>query len=80
MIERSVYLETKRWVKSLCRTNLKQLCKNMELNEYETNLLMSYYDGRTLIEECMLSNISASKYTNDLKNICAKIYNYKSTL
>ena len=80
MINKNVYLETKRWIKTLCKTNLKNLCKDMELSKYETDLTMGYYDGKTLVEQCMDLNISSWKYTNDLKAICTKIHDYKSTL
>lgn len=80
MISKDVYLDTKRWVKCLCRTNLKQLCDDMELTEYEKELIMGYYDNKTIINQCMNLNISKGKYTSDLKMICTKINNYKSTL
>ncbi len=80
MISKDVYLDTKRWVKCLCRTNLKQLCEDMELTEYEKKLIIGYHNGDTVVSQCMNLNISKGKYTNDLKLICTKIYNYKSTL
>lgn len=80
MISKDVYLDTKRWVKCLCRTNLKQMCDNMELTDYERSLIIGYYDGETIVSQCMKLNISKGKYTYDLKTICSKIYDYKSTL
>lgn len=79
MINKQEYLDTKREIKCLCRPNILKIANNMELSEYEKELLINMYDGKTKVQTCMEKNISASKYNDDMKILINKIYNYKNT-
>lgn len=79
MIDKSTYHVLKRQIRCFCRSNVEKLCENMELTEYETNLLMNYYDKISRVQTCMDLGISTTTYSNDMKNLFSKIYNYKNT-
>lgn len=79
MIDKSTYHVLKRQIRCFCRSNVEELCKNMELTEYEINLLMNYYDKISRVQTCMDMGISTTTYSNDMKILFSKIYNYKNT-
>lgn len=80
MIDKSTYHVLKRQIRCFCRNNVEELCKNMELTEYEINLIMKYYDKVSRVQTCMDLGISTTTYSNDMKILFSKIYNYKNTL
>lgn len=79
MINKERYHFMKRQIKCLCRKNVQKLCKDMELTDYETKLLLNYYDKMSKVETCMSLGISGTTYSNDMKILFSKIYNYKNT-
>lgn len=79
MIDKSTYHVLKRQIRCFCRNNVEELCKNMELTEYEINLIMKYYDKVSIVQTCMDLGISTTTYSNDMKILFSKIYNYKNT-
>ena len=79
MLDKKSYLDMKRYLKSLCRKNIINLCEDMELTKYEKDLLLSLYDNKTRVQTSMELSISMGKYTFDMKNLMNKIYNYKNT-
>lgn len=80
MLEKSTYHSTKRQVKCLCRKHLLSLCDDMELNDYERNLLIDFYDDKSRIQTCFDLCISEATYTKDMKILFTKICDYKNTL
>ena len=79
MLDKKSYLDMKKYLKCLCRKNALQLCEDMQLTEYERDLLLSLCDNKSRIQTSMNLSISIGKYTTDMKNLMNKIYNYKNT-
>lgn len=73
------YHKIKRQIKCLCKSNFLNLCNEVGLNDYEKDLLLSYYNGKTQVQTCIDMNISLNTYTNHLRIIINKIYDYKNT-
>jgi hypothetical protein len=79
MLDRREYLNLKKEIKCLCRKNVVTLCDEMELNEEERNLLLYFYDGKSRIETSIDLHISIEYYTEHMKILFNKIYDYKNT-
>lgn len=79
MLEKSIYHAMKKEIKSLCRSHVLQLCSDLQLNDYEKQLLLDFYDGKSRIETSMNLNINVTKYTLDLEQVFTKLYDYKNT-
>lgn len=79
MIDKKLYIQLKKEVRCLCRKNLLKMCEDMELNNFEKDLLLDFYDNKTVVEICMKHNINKNSYIRYLKNIFNKIYDYKNT-
>lgn len=79
MLDKKMYLDMKKYLKCLCKTNVLKLCKDMGLTDYEKDLLLSVYDNELRIQTCMRLSISERKYTKDLRIVMNKLYNYKNT-
>lgn len=79
MIDKNTYLNLKREIKCLCRKNVVRLCDEVELNNEERELLMSFYDDDSRTSTCMKLNMSEKYYKTHLKIIFNKIYDYKNT-
>lgn len=80
MIDKKTYLNLKREIRLMCRANVIKLCDDMQLNKYERNLLMHFYDGNTKTKTCIDLNISSTCYSEHLKILFTKINDYKNTL
>lgn len=80
MLNGKTYLDLKREIKCLCRKNVIALCDNMELNDYERDLLMHFYDGKSKVSTCMDLCIGSNTYYNHMKKLFSKINDYKNTL
>jgi len=76
MIDKDNYISLKRYLKTLSKPQIEDLCENMKFNEQETRLLISWYDGDTVVKMCMDNYISNHRYNTFFKTICSKIYNY----
>ena len=76
MITKENYHKTKRYVKALSKPQIKELCADMELNDLEAKLLISSYDGESVIKICMDNYICESAYTKYIKMVYSKVYNY----
>ena len=79
MIDKKLYIQLKKEVRCLCRKNLLKMCEDMELNNFEKDLLLDFYDNKTVVEICMKHNINKNSYIRYLKNIFNKVYDYKNT-
>jgi hypothetical protein len=76
MINKSNYHKLKRYLKVQSKVQIEDLIRTLELNEDETSLLRSWYNGDTVVKTCMEHYICEDTYTNHLKKIFSKIYNY----
>jgi len=76
MISKSDYLKLKKYLKLQPKVQIRDLISTLELNDDESKLLLSWYDGNKVIKTCMENYISEDTYTNHLKKIFSKIYNY----
>lgn len=80
MIDKNTYLNLKREIRYLSYNNLIELCDSMKLDKEERQLLLDFYKKKKAIHTCMEINISPNTYTNHMKILFTKIYNYKNTL
>ena len=76
MITKSDYHRLKKYLKVLSKPQLRNLISEMELSKDEENLLLSWYNGDSVIKTCMENYICEDTYTSYLKKIFSKIYNY----
>jgi hypothetical protein len=79
MLDRTEYLNLKKEIKCLCRNNVVALCDEMGLNEEERNLLLYFYDGKSRIETSIDLHVSIEYYSQHMKMLFNKIYDYKNT-
>lgn len=79
MIDKKTYLEMKRYIKCISRKNIVDICDEIELTQFERNLLLRFYDGDMVQAISMDLCISPSTFTKYLKKILSKIYHYKNT-
>lgn len=80
MIDKNTYLNLKREIRYLSYNNLLELCDSMKLDTEERQMLIDFYQKKKAIHTCMELGISQNTYTNHMKIIFTKIYNYKNTL
>ncbi len=80
MIDKNTYLNLKREIRYLSYNNLLELCDSMKLDTEERQMLIDFYQKKKAIHTCMELGISQNTYTNYMKIIFTKIYNYKNTL
>jgi len=79
MIDKRTYLDLKKEIKHMCRQNVLNICDDVQLNEDERKLLLSYYDDSSRLYTCLKLCISENYYKKHLKIILNKIYDYKNT-
>lgn len=60
----------------MSKPQVRDLIEKMELSDEESKLFLSWYDGDTVVKTCMENYISEDTYTNHLKKIFSKVYNY----
>lgn len=76
MIDKDSYFSLKKYLKTLSRPQIEELCENIKFNDKERKLFVSWYNGDTVVKICMDNYICKNSYTNAFKAICSKIYNY----
>jgi len=76
MISKSDYHKLKRYLKVQSKVQILHLKDELQLNDEESKLLLSWYDGDSVVKTCMNNYMSSDTYTNHLKKIFSKIYNY----
>ena len=76
MLSKEQYHELKRELKSRCKPSIVSLCEELDLDDYESSLLMAFYNGMSRVEARFKLNICESKYTHDLKIVLNKIAEY----
>ena len=79
MLSREQYLSLKREIRCFCRKHIKDLCCEMELNNFKKELLMRFYDKEKVQKTCMDLGLSQPTYTLNMKILLSKIYDYKNT-
>ena len=70
------YLAIKKYIKTLCIDNLKDLCKNTGLSEYETKLIHEIYNDNTRIAISIKYHCCESKVYKDMRRAISKINDY----
>ncbi len=76
MITKDNYHRVKHYLKSLSKPQVKNLCVDMELSEFEKNLLLAMYDNELVTKICMDNFICETTYNKYIKSIYTKVYNY----
>lgn len=76
MIDKKDYHKLKKYIRTLCRLQVRQLCIDAELNDFETKLFLASYDNQSVVKTCMNLFISNSSYTNYIKIVYSKVFNY----
>lgn len=76
MINKSDYHKLKKYLRLMSKPQVRDLIEKMELSDEESKLFLSWYDGDTVVKTCMENYISEDTYTNYLKKIFSKVYNY----
>ena len=79
MIDKKLYLQLKRDIRCFCRQNIVKLCDDMELTEMERQLLLDYYDNKSVVQTSMELCISQKTYSRYMRVLFSKIYDYKNT-
>lgn len=80
MLDKKTYHQTKKNLRCLCRDNLIKLCEEVKLNDYEKDLLLYFYEKKTVVDICMKLHICSDTYTKDMKMIIAKIIDYNKNI
>ena len=70
------YCELKRNLKVRCKPSIVDLCNKLELDDYESSILMAFYSGMSRVEVRFKLHICENKYTKDLKQVLNKIADY----
>lgn len=76
MLSKEQYHELKRELKTRCKPSIVSLCKELDLDDYESAILMCFYNGMSRVEVTFKLHICESKYTHDLKIVLNKIADY----
>lgn len=76
MITNEEYSKLKKYLKTLSKPEIRQLADDMELKESEKDVLLSIYNGDTVVKICMDNYISDFKFHTDKKLLYSRINNY----
>ena len=76
MIDKNNYLKLKKYLKCLSKPQIQDLINELNLNEEEVDLLLSWYSGDTRIKMSLDHFISPDTCTTYFKIILSKVYNY----
>lgn len=76
MLTKTNYHKIKHYLKSLSKPQIKDLCSNLELSEFEKTILLSTYDNELVSKICMDNFICETTYNKYIKSVYTKIYNY----
>lgn len=79
MISKQEYHKLKNELKFYCKPNLLQLAKDVNLDDYETALLLCIYSNMSRVEIGNKLHIRETKCSNDSKKVLAKIGDYIKT-
>ena len=75
-MDRKDYHRLKRYIKTLCIDNVKDLANNVGLTEYETKLLVYVNKNDTRVHMSLELGVCESKLTKDLRKIFVKVQDY----
>jgi len=76
MINKSDYHKLKKYLKFKSQPEINELLDCVCLNDDERKLFLSWYNGDTRVKSSIDNYICCDTYTNYLKKIFSKIYNY----
>lgn len=75
-MKRIEYFKTKKYIKSLCKDSVIELCETVGLNEYETQLILHINRDSTRVHTAMSVGVCESKISKDNKKIMTKIFDH----
>ena len=76
IINKTDYLKIRKYIQSLCLDNVKELCVNVGLSEYETNLMIYTNRNETRIKTAMDLGCCVSKISKDKNKAFKRIKDY----
>lgn len=76
IINKTDYLKIRKYIKSLCLDNAKELCEKTGLNEYETNLIIYTNRNETRIYTAIQLGVCESKVSKDKNKAFRRIKDY----
>lgn len=76
MINKSDYHKLKKYLRVQPKVQILHFIDAIQLNDEEAKLLISWYNGDTVVKTCMEHYICQDTYTNHLKKVFSKICNY----
>ena len=76
IINKTDYLKIRKYLQSLCLDNIKELCTNVGLTEYETNLIIHTNRNETRTYSAMQLGVCESKISKDKNKAFKRIKDY----
>ena len=76
MINKSDYHKLKKYLKTQPKVQILHFIDSIQLNDEESKILLSWYNGDTRVKMSMDNYICDDTCTCYLKKIFSKIYNY----
>ncbi len=76
IINKEDYLKIRKYIRSLCLENIKELCEKTGLNDYETQLIIHTNRNESRVYSAMQLNVCESKISKDKNKIFKRIKDY----
>ena len=76
IINKTDYLRIRKYLQSLCLDNIKELCEQTGLTEYETNLIIHTNRNETRTYSSMKLGVCESKVSKDKNRAFKRIKDY----
>lgn len=73
MINKSRYLQIKKFIRYMNKNKVISLCNDSGLDELETTIVLSLQKGKSRVSTCIEHGMSTQMYTNTLKRAISKL-------
>lgn len=73
MINKSRYLQIKKFIRYMNKNKVISLCNESGLDELETTIILSLQKGKSRVSTCIEYGMSTQMYTNTLKRAISKL-------
>lgn len=73
MINKSRYLQIKKFIRYMNKNKVISLCNESGLDELETTIVLSLQKGKSRVSTCIEYGMSTQMYTNTLKRAISKL-------
>ena len=73
MINKSRYLQIKKFIRYMNKNKVISLCDESGLDELETTIVLSLQKGKSRVSTCIEYGMSTQMYTNTLKRAISKL-------